>query len=119
MKCYRIFYIKNGIKLTKLVYAISLLEARKDFEQYIQKLPELVSLVKSSQGINYCLNLANEYINKAIKSLEPFQDSSYKKIMIDIDKNELNEENKVKIDLKLNLDITARELAAFKTKKRG
>jgi acetolactate synthase-1/2/3 large subunit len=28
-----------------------------------------------------------------------------KKIMIDIDKNELNEENKVKIDLKLNLDI--------------
>ena len=35
MKCYRIFYIKNGIKLTKLVYAISLLEARKDFEQYI------------------------------------------------------------------------------------
>ena len=29
-----------------------------------------------------------------------------KKIMIDIDKNELNEENKVKIDLKLNLDIS-------------
>jgi len=29
-----------------------------------------------------------------------------KKIMIDIDENELNEENKVKIDLKLNLDIS-------------
>ncbi len=79
-----IYLLQNGTEEVKDIIRDSILN------HDIQKLPELVSLVKSSQGINYCLNLANEYINKAIKSLEPFQDSSYKKIMIDIALQSIN-----------------------------
>jgi hypothetical protein len=47
MKCYRVFYIKNGMKLTKLVHAISSLEARKMFEDYV-----ILSVVEIDQSVD-------------------------------------------------------------------
>lgn len=35
MKHYRVFYIKNGMKLTKIVHAISVSEVREVFKDYI------------------------------------------------------------------------------------
>lgn len=50
----------------------------------------VVNLVKNSQTLNYCRNIANKYVNLAIASLEIFPDSKYKNVMVELANNSIS-----------------------------
>ena len=80
-----IYLLENGTQQQK--------ETLKKSICHIEKLNDVIQIVKNSQAVEYCINLAKSHIDKSVQSLAIFQDCSYKKLMIDIAIQSLNRIN--------------------------
>ncbi len=84
--------LKNGILTAPVLYALEEYEEKKDstlknlITNKIQKekyFELALNLILNTQGIEKSKQLAQNYVNKAIKSLEVLEDSVYKQALID------------------------------------